>query len=163
MKKRLLLLLSTSFIIFLTSCNKDDDAKPKDDLIGKWELNYVKYEIQNNQAAADSLNGNYSPFFHTRFNAARIILELNEDKTFKEEWVLIDASRDSEEGEWERTESALTLSYDLGDDEFAIEKLDIDDLELGIDSKIAVQDPNFPDDQNKVITLDVRWTFVYSK
>jgi hypothetical protein len=156
--KKYLLLLSSAVILF-TSCDKDD-PKP-DPILGKWEFKYLKLEVQNNPQAADSLDGNYTAALLYEGYVSRITLEIKNDKTFEETLIYYNATTDSEDGEWEKTNDSFTLSYDTEDSKYTIQKVDEDDLELLSQDFTTI---TFKDDQNQVIgTVDVKATSYYEK
>ncbi|HYG40900.1 MAG TPA: hypothetical protein VD908_19885 [Cytophagales bacterium] len=148
-------------ISLLVSCNKDDDPKV-DPVVGVWDLENLTLEVKNNEAAADTINGTYSPF--QLFFITRLILDIKQDKTFEQEAVQVDGSKSSADGEWEKGENTLTLNFDDGDvSEYSIVSNDEGELKLSFDDVLELPDPNFPDDETKSVEVEATFTFNYEK
>lgn len=161
MKKNYLLYLAFCSSLLVFSCNKDDEPKV-DSVVGKWDMKNLEIEILNNEAAADTLNGTYSPF--QVFLASRVILEIKQDKTFEQILIGLDGATEDFDGEWERKDNTLTMSFDDGDETvYNVISVDAENLVISSSDKLQLPDPNFPDDENKFVEVDATLTLNYEK
>ena len=160
MKKNYLIYFFASIVAILSSCSKDDPAP--DPLLGKWELNTIKIDIQGN-AALSKYNGNYTPFeYYYGTGVTRRVLDFNADKTFDFDAIFYDGRRVSNRGKWEKKDKTITLKYDDGDDQI----VDVEDQDaemLKISYTISAEEWINPSDTNQTIQADTKYTYTFEK